>query len=172
MDEYSVDVLPGEVLAWVRADVARMVPRLSVRAAKSYWIDEVSSGESAKPAEGDDVSPVMVRGVMELTPQQGCRGWTLQLVAQDSVGLREDGEDAAAWRRFGRWLARQRARNWAQAAVFPRGGPSQIPCRRGPRQPSLPQAGPAATADRGDSRPSIPCGARAPAPSLGPSRRR
>jgi hypothetical protein len=74
MDEYSVDVLPGEVLAWVRADVARMVPRLSVRAAKSYWIDEVSSGESAKPAEGDDVSPVMVRGVMELTPQQGRAG--------------------------------------------------------------------------------------------------
>jgi hypothetical protein len=74
MDEYSVDVLPGEVLAWVRADVARRVPRLWVRAAKSYWIDEVSSGESAKPAEGDDVSPVMVRGVMELTPQQGASG--------------------------------------------------------------------------------------------------
>jgi hypothetical protein len=143
MDEYSVDVLPGEVLAWVRADAARKSPRLWVRAAKSYWIDEVSPGESARPAEGDDVSPVMARGVMEISPQRGRGGWTLQLVAQDSVGLREDGEDAgyenddnmtvkafeddflfpehgevevvvlaedaAAWRRFGRWLARRRA---------------------------------------------------------------
>jgi hypothetical protein len=144
MDEYSVDVLPGEVLGWVREDAARKSPRLWVRAAKSYWIDEVSTGESARPAEGDDVSPVMVRGVMEISPQGGRGGWTLQLVAQDSVGLREDGEDegyenddnmtvkafeddflfpeygevevvvlaedAAAWRRFGRWLARKRAR--------------------------------------------------------------
>jgi hypothetical protein len=127
----------------VREDAARKSPRLWVRAAKNYWIDEVAPGESARPAEGDDVSPVMVRGVMEMSPQRGRGGWTLQVVAQDSVGLREEGEDegyerdddmtvkafeddflfpehgevevivlaedAAAWRRFGRWLARKRA---------------------------------------------------------------
>jgi hypothetical protein len=35
----------------------------------------------------------MVRGVMEISPRRGRGGWTLQVVAQDSVGLREDGED-------------------------------------------------------------------------------
>jgi ABC-type phosphonate transport system ATPase subunit len=34
MDEYSVDVLPGEVLAWVREDAGRKSPRLWVRCEK------------------------------------------------------------------------------------------------------------------------------------------
>jgi len=141
MDEYEVDILPGELLGWVREDARRKMPRLSVRASKDYWVDTGAAGEMGRVGE-DDIAPVIVRGVMEVSPQRGRRGWTLQVAAEDSVGLRPTGEDegyenesditvdafesefllpergeveitvlaedAAAWRRFQRWLARRR----------------------------------------------------------------
>ena len=143
MDEHTVDILPGEMLRWVREDGARQTPRLWVRASKEYQVEPGFERQSARIGE-DEVMPVTVKGVMEISPQRGRRGWTLQIRAEDSVGLRPAGEDegyeteddmtvdafesqmlapgrgevdivvlaedAAAWHRFQKWLARRRKR--------------------------------------------------------------
>lgn len=91
MDEYAVDILPGEVLAWVREDAGRKEPRLWVRASKEYEMDNDYVRQSDRIGE-EEVETIIVRGLMEISPRQG-RGWTLQLAAEDSVGLRAAGED-------------------------------------------------------------------------------
>ena len=141
MEEYAVDVLPGQVLQWVREDARRKPPRLWVRASKHF---EADAEDAARSGE-DDVSLVTATGTLEISPQRGRRGWTLQVSAIGTAELRpsaegEDAEDAEdltidafesqflvpehgeveitvlaenpeSWRRFQRWLGRRRLRS-------------------------------------------------------------
>lgn len=143
MDEYEVDLLPAEVLGWLRADAGRATPQLWVRASKSYAVETDFDRETYGIGEGDDVGLVSVEGLLEITPRDAQNGWTLQLRAEDVVGLVPGGaeedayededdmpldvfeeqflipeggevevvvlaEDAGAWTRFQRWLAKMR----------------------------------------------------------------
>jgi hypothetical protein len=91
MEEYTVDILPGEVLRWVREDAARTAPSLWVRASKEYQVEPGFDRERARIGE-EEVAPVAVNGIVEISPQGG-GGWTLQIRAEDSVGLRPSGEE-------------------------------------------------------------------------------
>ena len=60
MEEYSVDILPGEVLRWVREDAARKTPRLWVRASKEYQAEPGFGRERARIGE-EELAPVAER---------------------------------------------------------------------------------------------------------------
>jgi hypothetical protein len=92
MEEYAVDIEPGEVLQWVHADASRKAPSLWVRTSKEYQVDPEFDCDAAGIGE-EDVVPAVVRGLMEIEPKRGQHGWTLQVRAEDSIGLRPVGED-------------------------------------------------------------------------------
>lgn len=89
MEEFSVDVLPGEVLRWVREDASQKRPRLWVRAAREYRVG--SDGAPRSSAE-DDVNLISATGTLEISPQGGRGGWTLQLRAEGTAELRPASE--------------------------------------------------------------------------------
>lgn len=87
MDEYAVDLLPAEVLRWVRADAERTAPQLWVRASKTYAAETEFDREIYGVGDDDDVRLVSIEGLLEISPQGGADGWTLALRAEDVVGL-------------------------------------------------------------------------------------
>jgi hypothetical protein len=93
MDEYEVDLLPGEVLRWVREDARKKTPRLFARASKEYATETDFDRVAYGIGEGEDVTLVSVHGLLEITPRQGPGGWTLQLRAEDVVGLYPSGAE-------------------------------------------------------------------------------
>lgn len=93
MDEYTVDILPGEVLDWVREDAEKKTPHLLVRASKEYSVETDFDREDAGIGDEDDVALVTERDVLTVTPQRGRRGWVLRLDARDSIGLKLSEEE-------------------------------------------------------------------------------
>lgn len=87
MDQYEVDILPAEIIGWVRNDAGRKTPRLNVRVSKEYWVDTEHDREISRIGE-EEIEPVIARGVMEILPQGKRVGWTLQISAEDSVAVR------------------------------------------------------------------------------------
>jgi len=89
MEEWSIDVLPGQILRWAREDAAARHPRLWVRAGREY---AVKSDDFARISDDDDVNLVETLGVLEVSPIGGKDGWTLLLRAQGTEELRPAGE--------------------------------------------------------------------------------
>jgi hypothetical protein len=90
MPEYEVDVLPGEVLQWIREDSRRKPQRLWVRASKEFRLEDESV--AARTGE-DELDLVAATGLLEISPQGGRGGWTLQLRAEGTAELRPFEED-------------------------------------------------------------------------------
>jgi len=95
MDEYAVDILPGDVLRWLRLDAGKSAPSLWVRASKEYTLDTDFDRQAYGLSEEDDLSLVSAHGLLEVSPQYGPGGWTLQLRAEDVVGLLPVGPEDA-----------------------------------------------------------------------------
>lgn len=85
MEEWSIDVLPGEVLRWAREDAAEQHPRLWVRAGREYAVEQ---GDLPRVSEDDDVNLVEALGVLEISPIGGQAGWTLLVRAEGTAELR------------------------------------------------------------------------------------
>jgi hypothetical protein len=88
IDEYAVDVRPGEVLQWLRDDAGRKQPSLLASASKEYRIETDFDHGAAGIGAEDDLALVTATGMMAVTPLRGRRGWVLQLRAEDSIGLK------------------------------------------------------------------------------------
>ena len=93
MDEYEVDLLPGEVVGWLRADAERAAPQLWVRASKTYVAETDFDRETYGVGEGDDLALVRVEGLLEISPQGERGDWTLQLRVEDVVGVLPGGAE-------------------------------------------------------------------------------
>lgn len=93
MDEYPIDIPVDEVLAWVREDSARTTPLLDIRAARAYRIETDFDRMAAGIGEDEDLALVIARGVLEVAPRRGRRGWVLQVRSEDSIGLRPVGAE-------------------------------------------------------------------------------
>jgi hypothetical protein len=89
MDEFSVDVLPGDILRWLREDAAQEHPSLWVRASREYQVEQDTI---PRAAEEDDLNIVNATGLLEISPQGGAGGWTLQLRAEGTAELRSPAE--------------------------------------------------------------------------------
>ena len=92
MEEWSIDVLPGEVLRWAQEDAAQKHPRLWVRAGREYSLQE---GPFDRVTADDDVNLVEAIGVLEMSPMGKKDGWTLLVRAKGTAELRPAGEGAA-----------------------------------------------------------------------------
>ena len=89
MEEWSIDVLPGEVLRWAREDAARKSPRLWVRTGREYAIE---NAKFPRISEEDDVNLVEAIGILEISPLGLQDGWTLLVRATGSAELRPASE--------------------------------------------------------------------------------
>lgn len=87
MEEYALDVLPGEVIPWARSAARSETPELSVHASKEYQLELDFDREDYGIGAGDDLSLVTVTGRLTMTPAGAADGWVLELRARDSVGL-------------------------------------------------------------------------------------
>jgi hypothetical protein len=95
MEEYDVDILPGEICEWLREDAQLPVPLLNVSISKHYSVETDFDRQEYGISAADEVALVNACGILELGPRGGGRGWTLQVRAEDSVGLTpSDKEDA------------------------------------------------------------------------------
>ena len=90
MEEYTVDLLPEELLGWIREDAAKRTPRFDVRISKEWNTEADFDREAFGIGEDDDLELVSVNGVMEISPRRGRGGWKLILRAEDVVGLLPD----------------------------------------------------------------------------------
>lgn len=87
MEEYAVDVLPGEVIPWARSAARSESPEFSVRAFKEYQLEWDFDREDYGIGAGDGLSLATVTGRLTMTPAGGGDGWVLELRARESVGL-------------------------------------------------------------------------------------
>ena len=93
MDEYAVDVLPGEVIPWARSAVRDRTPAFAVRAFKEYQVERDYDAAEYGIGEGEDLSLVTVTGSLTLSPTGEGQDWVLELRARDSVGLVSAGDE-------------------------------------------------------------------------------
>jgi hypothetical protein len=89
MEEWSVDVLPGQVLQWAREDATEKHPRLWVRVGREFALEQ---RDLAGVSEDDDVNLVETLGVLEISPVGGQAGWTLLVRVEGTAELRPAGE--------------------------------------------------------------------------------
>lgn len=85
MEEWSIDVLPGQILRWVREDATRKQPSLWVRVGREY---DTREGSFASVSEEDDVNLISALGVLEISPLGGQAGWMLLVRAEGTAELR------------------------------------------------------------------------------------
>jgi hypothetical protein len=95
MDEYDVDVLPGEVCQWLCEDAQLPVPLLNVTISKHYNIETDFDRQQYGIGAADDLGLVTAFGVLELGSRVGGHGWTLQLRVETTVGLTSADEEHA-----------------------------------------------------------------------------
>ena len=93
MDEYAIDVFPGEALRWARADAAQSTPQFWIQASKQYATDVDYDRNEYGIGEDEDLVPVSVHGLLEISPRHEPSGWTLQLRADDVIGLVASGAE-------------------------------------------------------------------------------
>ena len=93
MEEYAVDILPGEIVDWAREDARKKTPRLFVRASREYATEADFDRTEFGIGEGEEVTLVSVHGLLEVSPREHPGGWTLQLRAEDVVGLFPSGAE-------------------------------------------------------------------------------
>lgn len=93
MDEYAVDLLPDDVVRWARMDVQQSTPEFWVQASKQYTAETDFDRTVYRIGPDEDVALVSVHGLLEISPRHGPGGWTLQLRADDVVGLLPSGSE-------------------------------------------------------------------------------
>jgi hypothetical protein len=87
MEEHDVDVLPGEVCEWVREDAQLPVALLNVNVSKHYNFETDFDRQELGIADAEEVGLVTASGLLEMEPRSGGDGWTLQVRAEDAIGL-------------------------------------------------------------------------------------
>jgi len=93
MDEHAVDLLPGDVVRWARMDAQQSTPEFWVQASKQYTAETDFDRTAYRIGADVDVALVSVHGLLEVSPRHEPGGWTLQLRADDVVGLLPSGAD-------------------------------------------------------------------------------
>lgn len=93
MEEYAVDVLPGEIIPWARAAMLDETPVFTVRASREYQVERDFDREEHRLGEGEDISLVTVTGRLTMAPAGDGRDWMLELRAQESLGLVPAGDE-------------------------------------------------------------------------------
>ncbi len=86
-DDYAVDVLPGELIAWARSARGDKTPEIIVNAEKEYRVQTDYDRQAFEIGEHEDLSLVSITGTLTIEPSGDGGGWILELRAEDTVGL-------------------------------------------------------------------------------------
>jgi len=95
METYPVDVDPGQVVRWIKAECETAPARLRVTARRSREVHEIPlrSETHFGDEERQDLTEIETVATLEIAPAHAGEGWLLSVVVEDEAGPRiSDGE--------------------------------------------------------------------------------
>lgn len=100
METYPVDIDPGQVARWVKAecDAAPSAFKISARRRREVREIPVQPETHLGDIERDDITEIATIATLEITPVHSSDGWLLSVVVEDELGPRvsdgDNGEEA------------------------------------------------------------------------------
>jgi hypothetical protein len=90
METYPVDIDPGQVARWVKAEceVAPSRFRISARRRREVREIPVQAGTHLDDAEREDLTEIATIATLEIAPVHASDGWLLSVVVEDELGPR------------------------------------------------------------------------------------
>lgn len=99
MESYPLDIDPGQVVRWVRAECEAAPSSLRVTARRSREVREIPLRQESHlgDQEREELSEIDTIATLEIAPAHAGEGWLLSVVVEDEAGprLSEGGETAA-----------------------------------------------------------------------------
>lgn len=96
MDAYSLDLDPGQVVRWLKAEHRPGVSPFRVTARRSREIERLPDQARFRfgDAEREDLSEVATFATLDIEPLHAGEGWRLSVIVEDEAGPRtSDGSD-------------------------------------------------------------------------------
>lgn len=90
METYPVDIDPGQVVRWVKAECETAPSSLRVTARRSREVREIPLRKEAHlgDEERQDLTEIDTIATLEVAPQHADEGWRLSVVVEDEAGPR------------------------------------------------------------------------------------
>lgn len=90
METYPVDIDPGQVVRWVKAECEAAPSSLRVSARRSQEVREIPLREEAHlgDEERHDLTEIDTIATLEIAPMHATEGWRLSVVVEDEAGPR------------------------------------------------------------------------------------
>ena len=90
MEAYPVDIDPGQVARWVRAEceVAPSAFRVSARRRREVREIPVRPETHLDDAEREDLTEIATIATLEIAPVHASDGWLLSVIVEDEIGPR------------------------------------------------------------------------------------
>jgi hypothetical protein len=99
METYPVDIDPGQVVRWVKAECESAPSSLKVTARRSREVREIPLRNEAHlgDEERQDLTEIDTVATLEIAPMHASEGWRLSVVVEDEAGPRmSEGSQGAA----------------------------------------------------------------------------
>lgn len=99
MESYPLDIDPGQVVRWLKAECEAAPGSLRVTARRSREVREIPLREEAHfgDEERQDLSEIDTIATLEIAPPHTAEGWRLNVVVEDEAGPRMSmGDDSGA----------------------------------------------------------------------------
>ena len=97
METYPVDIDPGQVVRWVKAECEAVPSSLRVTARRSREVREIPLRKEAHlgDEERQDLTEIDTIATLEIAPPHAGEGWRLSVVVEDEAGPRmSEGNEA------------------------------------------------------------------------------
>jgi hypothetical protein len=94
METYPVDIDPGQVARWLKAecDADPATIRISARRRREVREIPVQAGIHFGDEEREDLTEIATVATLEIAPVHASDGWLLSVVVEDEVGPRQSNE--------------------------------------------------------------------------------
>jgi hypothetical protein len=88
METYPVDIDPGQVVRWVKAECKAAPSSLKVTARRSWEVREIPLRKEFHlgDEERQDLTEIDTIATLEIAPLHASEGWRLSVVVEDEVG--------------------------------------------------------------------------------------
>jgi hypothetical protein len=99
MESYAVDIDPGQVVRWIKAEHERSLSKFRITATRSREGREISIRPEVHlgDEEREDLNEIATIATLEIAPAHAADGWLLRIVVEDEIGPRiSEGETASA----------------------------------------------------------------------------
>lgn len=97
METYPVDIDPGQVARWVKAEceITPSAFRISARRSREVREIPVRAETHLDDAEREDLTEIATIATLEITPVHAGDGWLLSVAVEDELGPRVPNGDTA-----------------------------------------------------------------------------